>query len=286
MNFIDILVILIICILVLIYFPVFKNAKGKDFTTFQKISRVVIPVLMWDIYRVFYMIELSFSYKFFLFSIKISKPVSLTDYIKMSRRTRDIYVRKYIIKYPYMYKDFKRYLKGYPFHQNKSTSDIFTTGTYSRNGTGLMFMLDSFTTVMAKSEQSGKTRYEYYSKKERQYVNSLLFIFLCHMQDDTNYIYFDIDTDNIKGHCTRLDTFRAISLMVTGQRYDDIEYIYAKEMVLRLFLSYMEIGKDLGVLQDFSSNSKVIFDGDSMFLKLIRTREGHSNEYIYGKTPM
>ena len=31
-------------------------------------------------------------------------------------------------------------------------------------------MLDSFTTVMAKIEQSGKTRYEYYSKKERHDV--------------------------------------------------------------------------------------------------------------------
>ena len=31
------------------------------------------------------------------------------------------------------------------------------------------------------------------------------------------------------------------------------EYIYAKEMVLRLFLSYMEIGKDLGVLRDLVS---------------------------------
>lgn len=286
MNFVDILVILIIGMTVLIYLPVLKNAKGHGFNVFQKISHVVIPVIIWDLYRLFYRLELSYSYKFFLFSIKVSKPISLTDYIKMSRRVRDIYVRRYIIKYPYMYKDFKRYLKGYPLDQNKSTSDVFTTGTYSRNGTGLMFTLDLLTTVMAKSEVTGETRYEYYSKKERQYANSLLFIFLCHMQDDTNYIYFDIDTDNIKGHCTRLDTFRDISLMVTGQRYDDIEYIYAKEMTLELFLAYMEIGKDLGVLQDFSSDSKVILDDDSMFLKLVRTREGHSKEYIYGKTPI
>lgn len=283
MNFIDILVILIIGTLVLIYLPVFKNAKRHKFNIFRTISRVVIPVIKWDVYRLFRMIELSFSYKFFLFSIKISKPVFLADYMKMSRRARDVYVRKYIIKYPYMYKDFKRYLKGYPLDRDKSTSDVFTTGTYSRNGVGLMFTLDSLTTVMTKSNNGG-TRYECYSKKERQYANSLLFIFLCHMRDSSNYIYFDIDKDSIKGHCTRLDTFRDISVMVTGQRYDDIEYIYAKRMVLEIFLAYMEIGEELGILQDFSSNSKVVLEDDNMFLKLVRTRNGHSNEYVYGKT--
>lgn len=286
MNFVDIFVILFISILILIYLPVLKNSKRPDFNIFQRLSHVVIPVIKWDIHRVFYMIELSFSYKFFLFSIKISKPVFLADYMKMSRRARDVYVRKYIIKYPHMYKDFKRYLKGYPLDKDKAICDVLTTGVYSNSGMNLGTILNLLTTVMTKSN-SGGTRYEDYSKKERQYANSLLFIFLCHMQDGTNYIYFDIDRDSIKGHCTRLDTFRDISVMVAGQQYDDIEYIYAKRMVLEIFLAYMKIGKMLKVLQDFSKGSKVVLEDDNMFLKLIRTdEEGHSDEYIYGKTPI